>query len=447
MRQLLAIPLAGLVALLASPGVVRAAATDEPTDETIAGLEDERLRSILETADLLHRNDDYAGAIAMFRKALALHTADEQLHWRTVAYGDWLACRALVKKIHPELVLGLLDDYEAWLGDTDKHPSKLWWLRSIALRRLGRSDDADRLASEALAHEPADARYHMSVGFFLLEHRLYEPAIAELDHGLPHADDDYARGSFLLGLGVAHIGLERFEDGVRYYEQCLELFGPPTPRTNLPFIYRDAAYACLDLGRSHELRGEHEKTIAANERALAFEPDELDDVTRPAFARSRYAIGEAHLELGDTEQAVASLERAVEMTPDAAGFRSMLGDAYAKAGDDAKAHEAHAKCVELYRDWIKTRPTDASPYNGLAWHFAIHDEHLDEALELSQKSLELRPDTPEYLDTLAEIYFRMGKHDEAIEWINKALTQDPKPRHLIYYEQQRAKFEKAKQPQ
>jgi len=447
MKRLCAIGFAVLVGLLASPGAVRAAADDEPTDETVAQLEDQRLRSILETADLLHRNDDDPGAIAMFRKALALHTADEELHWRAVAYGDWLACRALVKKVDPELVLGLLDDYETWLGDTDKHPSRLWWLRSIALRRLGRGDDADRLADEALAHEPADARYHMAVGFFLLEHSLYEPAIAELDHGLPHADDDYARGSFLLGLGIAHIALERYENGVRYYEQCLELFGPPTPRSNLPFIYRDAAYACLNLGRYHTLRGEHKQTIAAAERALAFEPDELDDVTRPAFARCRYAIGEAYLELGNTEQAVAFLERAIEMAPDDASFYSILGDAYAKAGDDAKAHEAYAKCVDLYRDRIKTEPADAVPYNGLARHFATHDEQLDEALALSKKSLELRPGTPEFLDTLAEIYFRMGKHDEAMEWINKAMTLDPPPRHFIYYEQQLAKFEKAKQSQ
>jgi tetratricopeptide (TPR) repeat protein len=444
MKRLLAIGLAVLVGLVTLPGSVRATA-DDATDRTISELENERLRSILRTAELLHRNDDYPGAIATFRKALALHTDDEELHRRTIAYGDWLTCRVLVRQMDPELVLGLLDDYEAWLGDTQKHPSKLWWLRSIALRRLGRNDDADRIAAEALAHEAADARYHMSIGFSLLEHRLYEPAIAELNHGLPHADDDYARGSFLLGLGVAHVGLEQFEEGVRYYEQCLELFGPPTPRSNLPFIYRDAAYACLHLGRYHKLRGKHEQTIAANERALAFEPDELDDVTRPAFARTRYAIGEAYLELGDTEQAVAALERAVEMVPDDATFWSMLGDAYAKAGDEAETHEAHAKCIELYRDDIKTNPADAAPYNGLAWHFATHDEHLDEALALSQRSLELRPDTPEFLDTLAEIYFRMGQHDKAIEWINKALNLVPKPSHLIYYEQQLAKFEKAKQ--
>jgi len=40
----------------------------------------------------------------------------------------------------------------------------------------------------------------------------------------------------------------------------------------------------------------------------------------------------------------------------------------------------------------------------------------------------------------------MGEHDKAIEWIKKVFELDPAPRHLIYFEQQLAKFQKAAKP-
>jgi tetratricopeptide (TPR) repeat protein len=412
--------------------------------DSIAALEAERVREVMHAIDLLRQNDDYAGAVAMYRKGLALRPKDAELLDAFTNLGDWLAARCVAEKLDPELVTAFLDDYEAWLGDDNAYPSRFWWLRSVLLRRAGKTAEADQLVEQALAHKAEDAAYHWAIAVYLLRNDFNEEAIQEYDHGLPHADGDWQRGNYTLGLAVANINLERYEQGVAFYEKTFELLGLPAPNNTLNYIYNEAAIACQSLGRYYELRGEHEKTIEANERALKFQPAELDDVMRPGFAGTQHAIGEAYLKLNQPEKALEHLQRAVEMVPEAPGFFSTLGDAYAALNDDDNARDAYNECVSLYRRWIKMRPTSGSPYNGLAWHFATHDENLDEALELSQKSLELAPDTPEYFDTLAEIYDRKGEHDKAIEWIKKALALDPKPKHSIYYEQQLAKFEKAK---
>ena len=38
-----------------------------------------------------------------------------------------------------------------------------------------------------------------------------------------------------------------------------------------------------------------------------------------------------------------------------------------------------------------------------------------------------------------------GNHDEALNWIQKVFDLHPRPRHLVYYEHQRDKFEQAKE--
>ncbi|MBN1917240.1 MAG: tetratricopeptide repeat protein [Verrucomicrobia bacterium] len=413
------------------------------SDDAIAQLEAERVREIMHAIELLRYNDDDAGALAMYRKGLALRPKDAELLQAFTNLGDWLAARGVTRKIDAGVVTAFLDDYEAWLGDDNAYPSKFWWLRSVLLRRDGRTAEADQFAEQALAYKAEDSAYHWAIAYYLISNRLNEEAIREYEHGLPFADGDWSRGNYTLGLAAAHIDLERYEQGVEYYEKAIALLGLPAPNNTLNRIYADAAAACLSLGRSYELLGEHTKTVEANERALKFQPAELDDEMRPNFGAVQHAIGEAYLKLEQPQKALEYLERAVKMMPEAPGFSSTLGDAYAALDDKVKAREAYDKCVELYNAWIKRRPTSGSPCNGLAWHYATHDEHLDEALELSKRSLELAPDVPEYLDTLAEIYYRQGDYDSAIEWIRKALDLDPKPKHLLYYEQQLAKFEKA----
>ena len=80
---------------------------------------------------------------------------------------------------------------------------------------------------------------------------------------------------------------------------------------------------------------------------------------------------------------------------------------------------------EHYRARIAEQPDDAEGYNNLAWLLANTDTSLDEALRLSNKSLELQPDTAAYLDTLAEVHLRLGKPARAVELQKQAIELEP----------------------
>ena len=419
----------------------------EEADPELTELEAERFAKILETLDVLEAKGDVPAMIALYRKGLAVSPSDLSVRDRYVAVGTRLAAYALSHKGEPAELLKLLDELEPYAGDEYETPSALWQLRAVALRRQDRANEADALVRKALDFKPDEADYHYSIGAFLLNSDLNEEAIAEFETGLAAAttaDNDWLRGWCTRGIGAAHVQMEQYEKAADEYENAIALFRASQPPRQYAALLEDASWAFYHLGRHYELHGRHEDTIAANERALKLLPDELDVELGLIAVQNLIPIGEAYIELDKPKKALEYLERARDLAPDVPGIYIALGDAFKKLGEEAKATDAYTQCEELYRAQIARRPEWSSPYNNLAWFFVTHDMRLDEALELSKKSVELAPDTDAYLDTLAEIYHRMGEHDKAIEWIKKVFELDPKPRHLIYFEQQLAKFEKAK---
>ncbi len=68
--------------------------------------------------------------------------------------------------------------------------------------------------------------------------------------------------------------------------------------------------------------------------------------------------------------------------------------------------------------------------NQLAWLLSKCNAHPEEAIELSQRSLELLPDEPTYLDTLARCYFSAGQIQEAIRVQSQAVKLSPYERQM-----------------
>jgi len=421
-------------------------AAEEATDsDTLTDLEAKRFAKITETIQVLQAKGDVAGMVALYRKGMVISPQNLTAREAYVELGATLAGYALAHKADPAQVLDLLNEFEAYVGKEYAAPSAIWWLRTAALRRLGRTDEADALAQQARDFKPGDANYHRFTGFLLMNADLYDEAITELEAALAAAEDDWVRGLCAWAIAATHLKAEHYEGAALQYEHAVAFFKKSRQPRNYDVLIEDAASAMYHLGRYHELRGRHKETIAANERALELMPEPLDETLGQIATQNIVAIGDAYIKLGKPKKALEQLERAAMLAPKAPGVYASLGDAHAKLGDTAKATAAHTKCDTLYRDLITRRPNHPMPYNNLAWFLVTRDLDLDEALKLSKTSVELSPDTAAYLDTLAEIYYRMGEHQKAIEWITKALELDPKPRHLIYFEQQLGKFKKAQE--
>ncbi len=90
---------------------------------------------------------------------------------------------------------------------------------------------------------------------------------------------------------------------------------------------------------------------------------------------------------------------------------------------------------------IEQQPDFATPYNDLAWQYAQENRNLDEAFKLVNKALTLKPIESAFLDTKAEVLYKMGKIQEAINIETDLVKRNPKVQ--IYHDQLK-KFQKAR---
>jgi len=89
--------------------------------------------------------------------------------------------------------------------------------------------------------------------------------------------------------------------------------------------------------------------------------------------------------------------------------------------------------IELYTGSLESHlqrwPDDTLIANNLAWFYAKVHYRLDRALELSRHVAERLPDDSVYLDTLAEVEFRLGNIDKAIEISAECRKLSPLEKH------------------
>ena len=95
---------------------------------------------------------------------------------------------------------------------------------------------------------------------------------------------------------------------------------------------------------------------------------------------------------------------------------SLLAECYNRLDDTA--------CYAYYERVLKMQPNDANILNSYAYRLAVDGRRLDEAEQMSRRSLKAEPDNPFYLDTYAWILHRQGRDDEARPYIEKAIQRE-----------------------
>jgi tetratricopeptide (TPR) repeat protein len=129
--------------------------------------------------------------------------------------------------------------------------------------------------------------------------------------------------------------------------------------------------------------------------------------------------------LNDQKQftnAIASFAEAEKLAMDdpeesklSSAFYFSYGSASERAGDEEKA-------ASLFRKAIDLDPNNHNAYNYLGYMWADKGVHLDESMQLIQKALKLEPDNGAYLDSLGWVLYRMGRYEEALPNLRRAVT-------------------------
>jgi tetratricopeptide (TPR) repeat protein len=133
------------------------------------------------------------------------------------------------------------------------------------------------------------------------------------------------------------------------------------------------------------------------------------------------AIADLANENNDINTAIRYYNKVITTTKD----QELRSKAFFHIGYIHFKRKEYEKLEHALRAAIKYTPSYPSAFNLLAYHYAMTNQHLDEALALSEQALEQAQQCACYLDTKGYVLFKIGKHVAAIETFKQALQQTP----------------------
>jgi tetratricopeptide (TPR) repeat protein len=320
-----------------------------------------------------------------------------------------LAERYLEKASQPEAITVLGDLYaakgrweqavkayrRAW-GLNKEQPLPLL-LAGIALQRSGKEEEGKQLIELAHTIPLGDAEARSALLQELSRRELSEAAHreAELLRVVAMPDSLYF-GTALRRLALDAILKKDYAAAVRFYEQsmlrCLSrstVFVQPGAYVGVP-------------GMIHRLKAE------------------------------------AHLAAGELGAAKKEITLAQTVLPGNIDLAIQLLPGLEKRGLAKEADALFREVLAVHEKLCKTYPKCAWMHNSVAWMSACCHRELDGALAHAKQAVELAPEAPAYLDTLAEVHFQRGEKDEAVKLQKRVIELDPK---RPYYRKQLKRIE------
>jgi len=154
--------------------------------------------------------------------------------------------------------------------------------------------------------------------------------------------------------------------------------------------------------------GDHEKSLAANKKALSL---------LPGNASVYYNIGVNYKELGRFEEAREAFERAIELMPTADRHYAAMAELLIEEGQLEEA-------LSYAREAIRLSPKDSRFYL-LAADITSRQRKLDETLEFIRQATAVAPKDAKVWRQYAQLLARLKRYDEAIRACNKWITIEP----------------------
>lgn len=167
-------------------------------------------------------------------------------------------------------------------------------------------------------------------------------------------------------LGITYARMEKYKKSVHHLEEILS--------SELAYINR--VHTRMILGYIYTIEEEHEKALSL-----------FKGIVKSGFnnAQAYAAIGYIMDRLGNFKEAVMNLYRAIEMDP-----------------------------------------KNANAHNSLGYIFAETNINLEEALEECKLAVSMDRNNPAYLDSVGWVYYKLGKINQAKNYLNRAQKKAPK---------------------
>jgi tetratricopeptide (TPR) repeat protein len=203
------------------------------------------------------------------------------------------------------------------------------------------------------------------------------------------------RALFVLG-GIKR-DLDKFDEAAAHFETVLKI----NPK------FEPAYY---ELAGVHLFQNKPKETLATLKTA--------DSQFKPTFI-NRFYSGLAHSSLHQYPKAIERLLEAEELAQAAEKnrlthfFYFQLGAAYERNRQYDTAHSTFEKAIGMSPDYH-----NAMNYLGYMW--TDINRNIDQAAKYIIRANELSPDNAAYIDSLGWLYYRQGKHTEALAELRRA---------------------------
>jgi tetratricopeptide (TPR) repeat protein len=139
------------------------------------------------------------------------------------------------------------------------------------------------------------------------------------------------------------------------------------------------------------------------------------------------------LAAGKVDEAVAAARECQAVTPGHSGLVSGMVPELEKRGRKKEADELFGRAWAAYQKVLADYPDGPSARNSLAALGANCRRELDKALTYATEAVAADPGSDTYRETLAEVYFRRGERDKALEVMTKLVQEHPRTR--LYHRQ------------
>jgi tetratricopeptide (TPR) repeat protein len=167
----------------------------------------------------------------------------------------------------------------------------------------------------------------------------------------------------------------------------------------------------LILSAFFEKENQSEKALSALKRGLDQNKDNIE---------IHFQLGALYDKLGDVDKMIAEMKEILRLNPDYADALNYLGYSYADRGIHLE------EALELVQKAMTLKPRMGYITDSLGWvYYKLGD--YERALTELKKADELTPDDPIITEHLADSYFKLSRIGKAVELYKKALKLDPKP--------------------
>ena len=284
------------------------------------------------------------------------------------------------------------ENYRA-LIDTPKQPEALSGLLRL-LDRGGRLDEGLALLETLQKASPSDETIRLQTAMVWAEKKDYPRAIETLLPAATAHPDDTRMQVYLASL---------YEETAAF-DKAIGLYQAAIKREKRPYALR------LRLGALYADRLKRiDLALAEGDAALALDP------ARPDAYLFKGAV---LLEAERYDEAAQVFSEGVAKNPETADLRFHLGVAYDKLNrfDDLVAAMQAAIGLDAHH---------AVALNYLGYTYADRGIRLNEAIDLIQRALAVRPNDGYIVDSLGWVYYKMGRLNEAATTLQRAAALAP----------------------